>query len=95
MMKKWLETVSDPHNRNDIPAGTREILIMDGHDTDVHINLLDAYSTRVIDRVILPASLTSIVQLFDIASCKRLKYTYDSECNDKIGVLSYRDPSHK
>ena len=57
----------------------RRLLIMDGHDTHVQIKFLDCCWARVIDCLILLASMTSIFQPLDVAFFNQLKLAYSSK----------------
>ena len=80
MMKKWLEVAFDRYTRNNVPQGSRRLLIMDGHSTHVRVDFMDACWARDISCVILPSNMTSIFQPLDVAFFNQLKQAYHTKC---------------
>ena len=78
--KKWLEAVFDPNTRDRVPTGCHRLLIMDGHNTHIKVDFLEACWTRNIDCLILPSNMTSIFQPLDVAFFNQLKMSYHSKC---------------
>ena len=84
MMKKWLEAVFDPYTRDRVPRGKRRLLILDGHDTHVKVDFLEACWSRNISCLILPSNMTNIFQPLDVAFFNQLKRSYHSKCEEHL-----------
>jgi len=84
MTKKSLEQVFDPYTRERVPWGKRRLLIMDGRNTHVKVDFLEACWTRHISCLILPSNMTSIFQPLDVAFFNQVKLSYHSKCEQHL-----------
>jgi hypothetical protein len=68
--KKWLETVFEPYTRQ---FGRNRLLILDGHDSHIKVDFLEACWARGIACLILPAHLSGVLQPLDVNFFNPLK----------------------
>jgi len=84
MTKKWMEQAFDPYTCDRVPTGKSRLLIMDGHESHLKVELLEACWDRGIAFLILPANLTAIFQPLDVDFFNQLKMAYHRHSEEHI-----------
>ena len=73
LMQKWLEDVFDPFTSDRVARGRRRLLFLDGHDSHVKVEFLEACWDRNIVVVIIPANASGFLQPLDVGFFGPLK----------------------
>jgi len=87
---RWLEDCSEPSTR-ERAEGSRRLLILDGHESHVQVEFLEACWRSNIMCVVLPAHLSGIFQPQDVGFFNLLKLAYHRHVDDyQLGLTASR-----
>ena len=73
---RWLRDAFDPYTRNLVPPGKRRLLFMDGHNSHINVDFLEACWALDIVVIIFPASLSARFQPLDVNFFDFIKKSY-------------------
>lgn len=89
VMLVWLKDAFDPATRDLVPPGAKRLLFLDGHESHVKVEFLEACWALNIVCVILPANMSGVFQPLDVDFFNHLKGAYHRQVQDyQLGAPS-------